>query len=279
VEVRFLSGETRRYCREHLTPAVLRAFTTEQENPGNRLGVAGVRWVAPDSALPREVTLVDIPGGDACDPVGDDRAEHDHAAILGALPSLDAVLFCTSIRRPFGTADEDLLRMVLAEGIPAIFVLTQVDTAREHTCRHRLITAQAKVDQHAQGLLLKLAEHFGLSSPTVVAVSAHQAMTGRAGRVSGAWRDSGMLALACALRKTARRLREPERDGDREALLRHARIAGLLVEEDIAPRTRVGLLPALLRLFRPRRREDFASPVSDPRLPPVLGSTRTALLP
>ncbi|MDR1376814.1 MAG: dynamin family protein, partial [Synergistaceae bacterium] len=87
------SGERERVSGAQLTAGWMESAASERLNPSNRQAIAFLEWTSPGAALPQGLVLVDTPGLDACD-----FPEHSEFLLRQLLPTLDIVIYVTSIR-------------------------------------------------------------------------------------------------------------------------------------------------------------------------------------
>ena len=139
VDVSYEDGRSERLSGPDLTPQRLEALTTERRNPGNTLGVARIEWTSPGAALPQGLVLVDTPGLDACE-----LPRHSELVLRRILPTLDIVLYVSSIRSPLKAADLELARAVLEADQRMILLLTQIDLERDDTEGGRVVLSRGQ---------------------------------------------------------------------------------------------------------------------------------------
>ena len=190
VDVRYEDGRSERLSGEALTPRRLEELTTERMNPGNDRGVARIEWTSPGAALPQGLVLVDTPGLDACE-----LPRHSELVLRRILPTLDIVLYVSSIRSPFKAADIELLRTILEARQRMILLLTQIDLERDDLEGGRVILSRdQKLDAYLQELR-RDAAHFDRSECPVIPISAKLALRHFYDRDSAEWRASNFEPL------------------------------------------------------------------------------------
>ncbi len=190
VDVRYEDGRSERISGDALTPRRLEELTTERMNPGNERGVARIEWTSPGAALPQGLVLVDTPGLDACE-----LPRHSELVLRRILPTLDIVLYVSSIRSPFKAADIELLRTILEARQRMILLLTQIDLERDDLEGGRVILSRdQKLDAYLQELR-RDAAHFDRSECPVIPISAKLALRHFYDRDSAEWRASNFEPL------------------------------------------------------------------------------------
>jgi small GTP-binding protein len=98
----------------------LTAFVTEENNPGNRLGIARVDVRLPSPLLKHGVVLIDTPG------VGS-TFRHNSAAADAVLPECDATLFVLSVDPPITEVELEFLGRIRQTAARIIVVLNKID--------------------------------------------------------------------------------------------------------------------------------------------------------
>lgn len=190
VDVRYEDGRSERLSGEALTPRRLEELTTERMNPGNDRGVARIEWTSPGAALPQGLVLVDTPGLDACE-----LPRHSELVLRRILPTLDIVLYVSSIRSPFKAADIELLRTVLEARQRMILLLTQIDLERDDLEGGQVVLSRdQKLAAYLQALRRDAARPDRPEYP-IIPISAKLALRHFYDRDSAEWRASNFEPL------------------------------------------------------------------------------------
>ena len=190
VDVGYEDGRSERLSGDALTPRRLEELTTERMNPGNERGVARIEWSGPGAALPQGLVLVDTPGLDACE-----LPRHSELVLRRILPTLDIVLYVSSIRSPFKAADIELVRTVLEARQRMILLLTQIDLERDDLEGGRVVLSRAqKLAAYLQELRRDAARPDRPEYP-VIPISAKLALRHFYDRDSAEWRASNFEPL------------------------------------------------------------------------------------
>ena len=190
VDVGYEDGRSERLSGDALTPRRLEELTTERMNPGNERGVARIEWTSPGAALPQGLVLVDTPGLDACE-----LPRHSELVLRRILPTLDIILYVSSIRSPFKAADIELVRTVLEAHQRMILLLTQIDLERDDLEGGRVVLSRdQKLDAYLQELR-RDAARFDRSECPVIPISAKLALRHFYNRDSAEWRASNFEPL------------------------------------------------------------------------------------
>ena len=156
----------------------LAKWVTEEGNPNNRLGVAGVEVGEPSDMLSRGVVLIDTPG------VGS-TYRHNTRSTLDFLEQCDAALFLVSADLPITDAEVEFLRRV-REHVPRLFfVLNKVDGIAEKD-KNKLLSFFRKtlVEQ------LEITDGF-----QIYCVSARLGLEARLQHNTRLWQESGLENL------------------------------------------------------------------------------------
>ena len=159
--------------------AVLARYVTEEANPGNRLGVAGVEVLHPSPALAHGVVLIDTPG------IGSTYA-HNTATTMAYLAECDAALFLFSADPPITAVEVEFLQKVQGRVPRLFFVLNKVDYLSDDEAAA------------ATGFLRRvLAEQADLPSDVpIYPVSARRGLAARERGDEAEWRASGCAGIA-----------------------------------------------------------------------------------
>lgn len=204
VDVSYEDGRCERLFGADLTPQRLEDLTTERKNPGNERGVSRIEWTSPGAALPQGLVLVDTPGLDACG-----LPRHSELVLRRILPTLDIVLYLSSIRSAFKSADVEPTRAVLEANQRLILLLTQIDLERDDTEGGRVVLSRGqKLAACLRDLRAEIARSDRPECP-VIPISSKLALRHFYDRESSGWRSSNFDPL---LRQMAQ---------FREHLLRH----------------------------------------------------------
>jgi small GTP-binding protein len=156
----------------------LAKWVTEEGNPSNRLGVAGVEVGEPSDILSRGVVLIDTPG------VGS-TYRHNTRSTLDFLEQCDAALFLVSADLPITDTEVEFLRRV-REHVPRLFfVLNKVDGIAEKD-KDKLLSLFRKtlVEQ------LEITDGF-----QIYCVSARLGLEARLQHNTRLWQESGLENL------------------------------------------------------------------------------------
>ena len=194
-------GKRTRVSGQQLTSAWMGNLTSERMNPSNELGIAHLEWTNPGAALPEGLVLIDTPGLDACD-----FPEHTELVLRQLLPSLDIVLYITSIRNRFKTADIELLEAVLEQDQRVVFLLSQIDLEQDDTEGGKVVLSrQQKLVGYVRELREDIERGFLADSPSastppiskssIIPVSSKLALAHFYDRESPGWRASNFAPL------------------------------------------------------------------------------------
>ncbi|HQO01811.1 MAG TPA: dynamin family protein [Spirochaetota bacterium] len=102
----------------------LSRYVSEEENPGNRLGVEGVELYFDSGLLRQGVVLIDTPG------IGSTHL-HNTEATLNFLPQCDAALFLVSADPPITEVEISFLNQVRKKIKKLFFIINKVDYLSE----------------------------------------------------------------------------------------------------------------------------------------------------
>ncbi len=179
VQVVWLDGRTERRTGSTETLAtVLRRYVTEQENPGNRLGIREVAVEHPAAILATGLEILDTPG------IGS-TALHNTRTTRDVLPSCDGALVVLSPDPPITEVEVQFLRAVRDHAARLRFVLTKAD-----------LLPLAERDECLAFLRQVLHREIGCApDERVFLVSAHQALEARMKGDEALWTRSGLAAL------------------------------------------------------------------------------------
>jgi hypothetical protein len=202
VVVLHVNGERTVFRGDQVTPALFKRFSSEKENPGNKLGVRIIEWTTPKTHIPRGLVLVDSPGLDAYG-----LEEHRDLTLRQVLPMADIVIYMTSIRNPFKGADLALVEKLVENDQRVLFTLTMADTERDsHEGGKVIRTREQKLARHLMRLENDIERHTRLRTFGAVLVSSKLAKIARLDRRSRAWKESNFDAVLEHLDRFARDL-------------------------------------------------------------------------
>jgi len=173
----------------------MEGVTSERLNPENEQNVAFLEWTSPGAALPEGLVLVDTPGLDACG-----FPEHSELVLRRLLPNLDIVIYVTSIRNRFKTADLELLEAVLEHDQRVIFLLSQIDLEQDDMEGGKIVLSRRqKLYSYLRELYQDIDDNFPedsyLRQSSVIAVSSKLAAAYFYDRESEAWSASNFGTL------------------------------------------------------------------------------------
>jgi GTP-binding protein EngB required for normal cell division len=158
--------------------ALLRRYVTEQENPGNRLGVSHVDVTYPNPLLSQRLDVIDTPGIGSTIP-------HNTQTAREMLQVADGAVFVLSPDPPITEVELQFLRAVRGAATRTIFVITKADTLTP-TQRVEMLDfvrqVLAQEDQNNRGTRIFL-------------VSAAQGLEARVTDNVDLWAKSGMADL------------------------------------------------------------------------------------
>ena len=179
----------------YLTAAWMESVASERLNQNNEQNVAFLEWTSPGAALPDGLVLLDTPGLDACD-----LPEHSELVLRRLLPNLDIVLYVTSIRNRFKTADLELLEAAIEYDQRVIFLLSQIDLEQDDMEVGKVVLSRRqKLSSYVDGLYQDIENNFTgdsyIRKASVVAVSSKLAAARFYDRESDEWRASNFGAL------------------------------------------------------------------------------------
>ncbi|MDR2137588.1 MAG: dynamin family protein, partial [Synergistaceae bacterium] len=190
VTVVWKNGERERVLGSRLTAGWMESLTSERLNPANERTVAFLEWTSPAAVVPEGLTLVDTPGLDACD-----FPEYSGMLLRQLLPTLDIVIYVTSIRNRLKAADLESLEAVLGQDQRVIFLLSQIDLERDDTEGGKVVFSRdQKLSAYVRELRQDLEKGFpgerSLVKSAIVPVSSKLAMRYFYDRESAGWRTS-----------------------------------------------------------------------------------------
>lgn len=178
-----------------LTSTWMKNIASERFNPENELNVAFLEWSSPGAALPEGLVLVDTPGLDACGFPG-----QSELVLRRLLPNLDIILYVTSIRNRFKTADLELLETALEHDQRVIFLLSQIDLEQDDMEGGKVVLSRRqKLSSYVRELYQDIDSNFPedsyLRRSAVIAVSSKLAAAYFYDRESEAWKASNFSTL------------------------------------------------------------------------------------
>ncbi|MBQ9564423.1 MAG: dynamin family protein [Synergistaceae bacterium] len=216
-DVFYQDGRVERASGSELTPEWMEERASERRNPDNQRGIARIEWSSPVSVVPPGLALADTPGLDACD-----LPKHGDLVLRRLLPSLDIVLYLTSIRTRFKVADVELMNAILDGNQRLILLLSQIDLERDETeAGHVLLSRSQKLARALADLRADL-DLAKVPPCPVIPISSRLALENFSDRGSEEWKGSNFDPL---IRQLSLFRRHIVRYG---AALRGRRAVGLL---------------------------------------------------
>ena len=226
--------------------AILRRHVTEEGNPRNRAGVAGVEVSLTAPILASGIELIDTPG------IGS-TLRHNTDAALAVLPECDAAFFVVSVDPPITAAELDYLDRARSGISPILFVLNKVD--------YLPLTERRSASEF---LRQALRDHSSsLAEPVIFELSARNALRAKLERDLVAVECSGLAAIEAHLAVT---MLGTKRDILRAAIAQKAASTLELARSDAALAVRALEMPIDELAARARRFGDAVADIERQRL-------------
>lgn len=172
---------------EKINPEILLKYTSEDHNPGNRMGIARVEIELP-TALTNEIfELVDTPGLDAYG-----LEWHQRVTLDEFVPQSDVIIYMTSIRNPFKRSDVQALERVLEHDQRVLFVISGKGLERDDREGGRVIRRREhKLSQHIERLKRDASSCIGLRAAGYVLVDSKASLHSKKEEDKELWHWSG----------------------------------------------------------------------------------------
>jgi hypothetical protein len=226
--------------------ALLRRHVTEEGNPRNRAGIAGVEVSLTAPILASGIELIDTPG------IGS-TLRHNTDAALAVLPECDAAFFVVSVDPPITAAELDYLDRARSGISPILFVLNKVD--------YLPLTERCSASDF---LRQTLRDHSSsLTEPVIFELSARNALRAKLGRDAAAVEYSGLAAIEAHLAVT---MLSAKRDILRAAIVQKAATILDLARSDAALAVRALEMPIDELAARAERFGDAVADIERQRL-------------
>ena len=220
--------------------ATLRRYATEEGNPRNRAGVAGVEISLKAPMLASGIEFIDTPG------IGS-TLRHNTDAALAVLPECDAAFFVVSVDPPITAAELDYLDRARSGISPIFFVLNKMDYLSLDERRSASDFLRQVLRDHSSSP----------TEPVIFELSARNALRAKLERDEGAIELSGLAAIETLL---AEGLLKAKRDILRAAIAQKAATMLKFARSDAALAVRALELPIEELAARARR---FGEAVAD----------------
>ncbi len=154
----------------------LEKYGDEQNNPGNKYQVKEIRIGTPNFKLSKSISLVDSPGLDAYE-----MELHDDITLQLALPTLDLVLYLTTVKASSDKENLSRIDKISIEGKPLIVVQNMIDSIEPKIVKGGIIAKDKEKIREEHYLRLKKLLKEGTNSSTnnadIIQVSALQALS------------------------------------------------------------------------------------------------------
>jgi len=189
LKVSFRDGRSQTYCGEQLTKEIMFNFTSEEQNPNNRLNLERVDLKHPNLPFATQVELVDTPGLNA-----HGHKWHQQVTLETFVPFADIFIYMTSIRNPFKKADYEAVGRILEYDQRILFVISGKDLEKDDHEGGKIITSkESKLDKHLERLRKDILKCEGLHNASHVLIDSHTALTSHRDPII--WKNSGFHEL------------------------------------------------------------------------------------
>jgi len=156
----------------------LEKYGDEQKNPGNKHQVKEIRVGTPNFKLSKSISLVDSPGLDAYE-----MELHDKITLQLALPTLDLVLYLTTVKASSDKENLSRIDEISIEGKPLIVVQNMIDSIEPKIIKGGVVAKNKEKIREEHYLRLKKLLNKGDNSSTndadIIQVSALQALNNK----------------------------------------------------------------------------------------------------
>lgn len=156
----------------------LEKYGDEQYNPGNKHQVKEIRVGTPNFKLSKSILLVDSPGLDAYG-----MGLHEKITLQLALPTLDLVLYLTTVKASSDKENLSRIDEISTEGKPLIVVQNMIDSIEPKIIKGGIVAKDKRKirEEHYERLknLLSRGKNNSTKSANIIQVSALQALSSK----------------------------------------------------------------------------------------------------
>jgi hypothetical protein len=202
LEINFDDGQqVSKHGPEVLSESIWK-FTSEDENPNNKLSVKYIKLTLPSFLLDDDTEIADTPGLDAYG-----LKEHEDLTLREFLPQAEMIIYLTAITSPMKDADRKILNKIMDADQRIMFV---------QTCKAAVVEKSfgGGTKESVANLLLKYKSDFEtsllpfpkLKDAPIVQVETSQAMKYIKDKDLGAWQESGMDEFVFVVKSLVKQL-------------------------------------------------------------------------
>lgn len=185
------------YSGSSLTPQIIKKYTDENYNSGNKEKVKMVELSTPKFALSDDVMLIDSPGLDA---YGLDI--HETLTLETLLPTIDFCIFVTTMKTNSDEKMKSVLNKIAGYDCPVIIVQNMLDSVKPSPDGKKSVKDVANDHKARVERIVNRSDITNKSSVRVVQLSAKYALVGRMKNDAALLKKSGYNAFINAVSQT-----------------------------------------------------------------------------
>jgi peptidyl-tRNA hydrolase len=163
-------------------------YTSEDENPQNRLGVRFIRLGLPTFLAGDQIELADTPGLDAYG-----LKEHEDLTLREFLPQADLIIYLTPIGSPMKDADRRVLNQIVDAEQRVIFVQTCKGSVVEQSYGDgTVVTVESQLERYKEDFRSSLQPYSKIKDAPIVQIETTEVLGFIKERDEEIWRQSGL---------------------------------------------------------------------------------------
>jgi len=171
-------------------------YTSEDENPQNRLGVRFIRLGLPTFLAGDQIELADTPGLDAYG-----LKEHEDLTLREFLPQADLIIYLTPIGSPMKDADRRVLNQIVDAEQRVIFVQTCKGSVVEQSYGDgTVVTVESQLERYKEDFRSSLQPYSKIKDAPIVQIGTTEVLGFIKERDEEIWRQSGLWEFLETLR-------------------------------------------------------------------------------
>ncbi len=171
-------------------------YTSEDENPQNRLGVRFIKLGLPTFLAGEQIQLADTPGLDAYG-----LKEHEDLTLREFLPQADLIIYLTPIGSPMKDADRRVLNQIMDAEQRVIFVQTCKGSVVEQSYGDgTVVSVESQLQRFKEDFRDSLQPYSKIKDAPIVQIETTEVFNFIKDRDEQVWRQSGLWEFLETLR-------------------------------------------------------------------------------
>lgn len=178
-------------------------YTSEDENPQNKLGVKFIKLSLPSFMLEKGLEIADTPGLDAFG-----HKEHEDLTLREFLPQANLILYLSSVRSPMKETDRKIIDRIMDADQRIIFVQTCKGAVVEQKVGGEVTqSVEEQLKQYKDKLKEAISHYENLKDAPIVQVETTDAMESYKKKDKNLWKRSGLDELTFVVSETTKQIK------------------------------------------------------------------------